>query len=71
MAMNGLAGLARVLETGESAPGVSAEVQVDPEIGRKAHRAIDRMLDFAAKIHAPKPSLQNYGEVYGEGMGPA
>jgi quinolinate synthase len=71
MAMNGLAGLARVLETGESAPGVSAEVLVDAEIGRKAHRAIDRMLAFAAQAHAPKPTMQNYEEVYAQGMGPA
>jgi quinolinate synthase len=71
MAMNGLAGLARVLETGESAPGVSAQVHVDAEIGRKAHRAIDRMLAFAAQANAPKPSIANYGETYKQGMGPA
>ncbi|MDE2047630.1 MAG: quinolinate synthase NadA [Betaproteobacteria bacterium] len=71
MAMNGLAGLARVLETGESAPGVSAEVQVDADIGRRAHRAIDRMLAFAAQVNAPAPTPANYGETYAKGMGPA
>ncbi|MDE2048867.1 MAG: quinolinate synthase NadA, partial [Betaproteobacteria bacterium] len=71
MAMNGLAGLARVLETGESAPGVSAEVQVDADIGRRAHRAIDRMLAFAAQVNAPAPTPANYAEVYAKGMGPA
>ncbi|MBL8520385.1 MAG: quinolinate synthase NadA [Betaproteobacteria bacterium] len=42
MAMNGLANLAEVLETCKN------EVHVDPEVGRKAKRAIDRMLAFAA-----------------------
>lgn len=41
MAMNGLANLAHVLETG------SNEVLVDAEIGRRAKRSIQRMLDFA------------------------
>jgi quinolinate synthase len=71
MAMNGLAGLARVLELGESAPGVSAEVHVDAEISRKAHKSIDRMLAFAAQMNAPKPSMANYNETYSKGMGPA
>jgi quinolinate synthase len=42
MAMNGLANLARVLETGAN------EVVVDAETGRLAYRPIDRMLAFAA-----------------------
>ncbi|OYT88769.1 MAG: quinolinate synthase [Burkholderiales bacterium PBB3] len=42
MAMNGLAGLAHVLETG------SNEVQVDPALGLLARRPIDRMLAFTA-----------------------
>jgi quinolinate synthase len=46
MAMNGLRNLARVLETGEN------EVHVEPEIGRKAYRCIDRMLRFAAQRKA-------------------
>jgi quinolinate synthase len=41
MAMNGLRNLARVLETGDN------EIQVDPEISRKAVHSINRMLDFA------------------------
>ncbi len=42
MAMNGLAGLAHVLETG------SNEVQIDPALGLLARRPIDRMLAFTA-----------------------
>ena len=42
MAMNGLAGLAHVLETD------SNEVQVDPALGLLARRPIDRMLAFTA-----------------------
>jgi quinolinate synthase len=42
MAMNGLAGLAHVLETGAN------EVQVDPALGLLARRPIDRMLAFTA-----------------------
>ena len=42
MAMNGLAGLAHVLETG------AHEVQVDPALGLRARRPIDRMLAFTA-----------------------
>ena len=41
MAMNGLKNLAAVLETGEN------EIQIDPEISRKAKLCITRMLDFA------------------------
>ena len=40
--MNGLAGLAHVLETGAN------EVQVDPALGLLARRPIDRMLAFTA-----------------------
>ena len=42
MAMNGLSGLAHVLETGTN------EVQVDPALGLLARRPIDRMLAFTA-----------------------
>ena len=42
MAMNGLAGLAHVLETGAN------EVQIDPALGLLARRPIDRMLAFTA-----------------------
>jgi quinolinate synthase len=41
MAMNGLHNLAQVLDDGRN------EVQVDPEIGRRAKVSIQRMLDFA------------------------
>jgi quinolinate synthase len=44
MAMNGLANLAHVLETG------SNEVHVDADVGRAAKRAIDRMLNFASGL---------------------
>ncbi len=43
MAMNGLRQLAHVLETGEN------EIVVDPAVGARAKRPIDRMLDFAAR----------------------
>lgn len=67
MAMNGLANLARALETG------APEVQVDPEIGRRAHRAIDRMLQFAAQVGVSRPTgdLVQDASTYHQGMGPA
>jgi quinolinate synthase len=46
MAMNGLNNLALVLETG------SNEVHVDSEIGFRAKRSIQRMIDFA-NVHLP------------------
>ena len=49
MAMNGLAGLAHVLETG------SNEVHVDPALGLLARRPIDRMLAFTAALRAGQP----------------
>ena len=58
MAMNGLAGLARVLETGCN------EVQVDPELGRRARVPIDRMLAFTAQAksgNAPGAMVQKIG----------
>lgn len=42
MAMNGLAGVNACLEHG------SGEIVLDPELGRGAHKPIQRMLDFAA-----------------------
>jgi quinolinate synthase len=42
MAMNGLAGLAQVLETGTN------EIHVDPRLGERARLPIDRMLAFTA-----------------------
>jgi quinolinate synthase len=44
MAMNGLAGLAQVLETGAN------EVHVDPALGQRARLPIDRMLAFTAAL---------------------
>lgn len=67
MAMNGLQNLAEVLESGAN------EVHVDPEIGRQAKRAIDRMLDFAAARKAqalPSGALEQNAKLF-NGVGPA
>ncbi|BDT59263.1 quinolinate synthase A [Massilia varians] len=67
MAMNGLKNLADALETGVN------EVHVDPEIGRQARRAIDRMLDFAAAKKAqalPSGALEQNATLF-NGVGPA
>jgi quinolinate synthase len=67
MAMNGLENLAEVLETGKN------EIFVDPEIGRQAVRAIDRMLDFAAAKKAkalPTGDLAQESTLF-SGVGPA
>lgn len=67
MAMNGLKNLADVLENGGN------EVHVDPEIGRQAKRAIDRMLDFAAAKKAqalPSGALEQNTKLF-NGVGPA
>jgi quinolinate synthase len=50
MAMNGLAGLAQVLETG------SNEIHVDPAVGARAQVPIDRMLAFTAALKAGQPA---------------
>ena len=50
MAMNSLAGLAHVLETGIN------EVQVDPALGLRARLPIDRMLAFTAALRAGQPA---------------
>lgn len=52
MAMNGLENLIRVLETGEN------EIHVDPETGRKAQVALNRMLEFARRR---KEEVLGYG----------
>jgi len=57
MAMNSLSNLAAVLEQGNN------EVHVDPEVGQKAIRCIDRMLAFAAD---QKKASQHFS-----GIGPA
>ena len=50
MAMNGLAGLAQVLELGTN------EVHIDPAIGLRARLPIDRMLAFTAAQKAGQPA---------------
>jgi quinolinate synthase len=46
MAMNGLASLAHVLETGAN------EIHVDPALGQRARVPIDRMLAFTSALKA-------------------
>ncbi len=48
--MNGLAGVAHVLETGAN------EIQVDPTLGLRARLPIDRMLAFTAALKSGQPS---------------
>jgi quinolinate synthase len=50
MAMNGLADLARVLETG------AGEVHIDPALGLRARVPIDRMLAFTAGLMNGQPA---------------
>jgi quinolinate synthase len=50
MAMNGLADLARALESGEG------EVHVDPALGLRARVPIDRMLAFTAGLRSGQPA---------------
>jgi quinolinate synthase len=49
MAMNGLAGVLRVLETGGNA------VHVDPALIARARQPIDRMLAFTAALKNGQP----------------
>lgn len=53
MAMNGLANLAQVLESGEN------EIYVDPAIIPRAVQPIKRMLDFARQISLPTRGIGN------------
>ena len=63
MAMNSLQGVLACLQEGRG------EVQVEPEIRRRAHRCIDRMLEFtaarrtagAASAAAPSPHVAHLG----------
>ncbi len=67
MAMNGLANLAETLDTGAN------EIQIDPEIGRRAYRPIDRMLAFAERRNVSvraSGDLARDGALFG-GVGPA
>jgi quinolinate synthase len=50
MAMNGLADVARALETGVG------EVQVDKALGQRACLPIDRMLAFTAALKTGQPT---------------
>jgi quinolinate synthase len=50
MAMNSLAGLAQVLETGAN------EIHVDPAVGERARVPIDRMLAFTAALKSGQPA---------------
>lgn len=50
MAMNSLAGVAHVLETGAN------EVHVDPALGARARVPIDRMLAFTAALRTGQPA---------------
>ena len=50
MAMNGLAGLAQVLELGTN------EVHIDPALGLRARLPIDRMLAFTAALRNGQPT---------------
>ncbi|MDM0001355.1 quinolinate synthase NadA [Variovorax sp. J22P240] len=50
MAMNGLADVARALETG------AGEVHVEPALGLRARVPIDRMLDFTARLKSGQPA---------------
>ncbi|MBK7665827.1 MAG: quinolinate synthase NadA, partial [Sterolibacteriaceae bacterium] len=70
MAMNGLRNLAEVLErsgnddAGGSNPEgradtVANEIFVDPEVARLAVLPIERMLDFARRIHLPTSGIGN------------
>lgn len=64
MAMNGLENLAIVLDDFKN------EVQVDPEVGRKAKRSIERMLEFAA-THGVGPAAARAIPGDPSGIGPA
>jgi quinolinate synthase len=69
MAMNGLQNLADVLEATDG----KNEIFVDPDIGKQAKRAIDRMLDFAAAKKAkalPTGALEQEAKLF-NGIGPA
>jgi quinolinate synthase len=50
MAMNGLAGVAHVLEHGAN------QIHIDPALGVRARLPIDRMLAFTAALRAGKPT---------------
>jgi quinolinate synthase len=61
MAMNGLVGVKACLSFDRPGPN-PYEVQVDPAVGLKAKRCIDRMLDFTAQ-HSDKLARAQHGFV--------
>jgi quinolinate synthase len=67
MAMNGLANLARALETGAN------EIHIDAKTAHLAYRPIDRMLAFAARRNVnvrASGDLAKDGALF-QGIGPA
>lgn len=64
MAMNGLANLAGVLETGRN------EIQVDIAIAMRAKQSIERMLDFAKGLDLASVPVRNQPGA-AQGIGPA
>ncbi len=64
MAMNGLANLADVLQTGKN------EIALDAEVSQRAKRAIQRMLDFAKGLDLAKMTPKN-SPGNASGIGPA
>ncbi len=64
MAMNGLANLAEVLQTGKN------EIRLDADVSRRAKHAIQRMLDFANGLDLAKIAVKNAPGFAG-GVGPA
>jgi quinolinate synthase len=67
MAMNAVERLVQTLEA--ALAGSSAqEIHVDPELGLRARRPIDRMLEFAA---ARKVAAAPFGTHGSQGLGPA
>jgi quinolinate synthase len=67
MAMNTLAQLDESLRAA-IAGDTRCDVQVDPELGRRAYRAIDNMLQFASQQKNTPPSFAQQGS---QGVGPA
>jgi quinolinate synthase len=67
MAMNQLERLALTLESALRG-GTAEEIRVEPALGARARRPIDRMLAFAAERRISRPSFQAQGS---QGMGPA
>jgi quinolinate synthase len=67
MAMNELERLASTLEAA-LAGSHAQDIRVDPDLGLRARRPIDRMLAFAAARKTAPPSFATHGS---QGLGPA